>query len=110
MNVLKDGSLYAVADFESKEYSQTIQFIDKEKVDDRFVTVEDGTTAEELIEVLIHRLTFQHEKMNSYYTHEAIRYLENALKALKMRTADRERRGVEGTPNLWQKLLMVEIT
>ena len=62
----------------------------------------DGVTNEEVIRVLIHRLTFLNEKwMDGKFRCQentlAIMKLHEALMWLKKRTADRQDRGVEGT-------------
>lgn len=59
--------------------------------------ISDGTTTEEVLKALIHRLTFLDGKFPSPYNSEAIAGLNVALVALEKRTADRVERGVEGT-------------
>lgn len=57
-----------------------------------------GAFVEGVIQAAIGRLQFfQESRFNSRYNTEAIAYLEEALGALDRRTADREKRGVEGT-------------
>ena len=59
MKVLTEGHKYSLQNFESKEETQTIQFIEKKQVvKDILVTVNDGTTNEEVIEMLIDRLNY----------------------------------------------------
>lgn len=60
-------------------------------------TVEDGTTTEEVIEVLIDRLTFLDNQVESEHNKKAIQSLTDARTALEEHTADRQKREVEGT-------------
>ena len=97
MQVIDPGHIYLVANFE--EDHQLIQFIKKQKNDEGvFETVHDGTTNEELIEVLIDRLTHLNGIMAHDANIKAISHLGSALGYLQSRTDDRVRRGVEGTP------------
>lgn len=62
----------------------------------------DGVTNEEVIKVLIHRITYlndvwQDGKFNCDENGRAIEHLKLALDHLEQRTYDRSRRGVEGT-------------
>ena len=79
---------------------QNLKFIKKEKDEEtgEFKTVQNGTTNEAVLEVLIHRIKVLNEKMPSEHNGQAIAHLEEALAALNARTADRTDRGVEGTP------------
>lgn len=79
--------------------NQTVQFI--EKTTDagdstRLVTVNNGTTNEDLLLVLIDRLQFLSAKFPCRENALAITKLEEALMWLNKRTADRMARGVEG--------------
>ena len=110
MKVLRKGHRYELENFENKDelQNQVIQFIEKEastlknESDTTFaatqlVTVNDGTTNEEVLEVLIDRLTYLSEKLPSRETSIAITKLQEALMWLNKRTQDRLKRGVEGT-------------
>lgn len=99
MKVLKPGYAYRLANFEIPDEGQTIRFIDKapNKETGKFETVYDGTTNEEVLEMLIDRLTFLDHIMQHENNKVAIVLLKTALQALNERTADRESRGVEGT-------------
>ena len=79
------------------EGTQHIAFIKKEEVDGEFKTIQEGTTNEAVIEVLIHRIKFLNEKMACRENSLAITKLEEALHWLNARTAERKARGVEGT-------------
>ena len=65
--------------------------------DDTLEELDDGTTTEEVIMVLMDRLTFLNAKLPSAHNTRAIFNLRRALDELHARTADRVRRGVEGT-------------
>lgn len=81
--------------------TQTLTFIKKELAEEapegELETVLDGTTNEAVLEVLIMRLQHLDTLMRSPFNTKAIEHLECALGALKNRTADRQKRGVEGT-------------
>ncbi|MCR6656629.1 MAG: hypothetical protein NVV63_12645 [Opitutus sp.] len=85
---------------------QTLQFIEKEvvtkvggdMVSTSLVTVNDGTTSEEVLRVLIDRIRFLNTKSPCRENAIVITKLEEALMWLEKRTADRKARGVEGTP------------
>lgn len=87
---------YWLHNFESNE-CQTLLFIKKEEVDGELITVQEGTTNEEVLEVLIHRLKILMEKLPSRETALAITNAEQALMWLERRTKNREDQGVEGT-------------
>lgn len=98
MKVLKAGHLYEVQSFEGRN-PQTIQFIEKvpgEKKGD-LVTVADGTTNEEVIEVLINRITYLNQRLPCKENKLALQGLHMALQALEHRTAKRKAQGIEGT-------------
>ncbi|MGE7777370.1 DUF7681 family protein [Chitinophaga sp. NPDC101104] len=100
MQILTPGHRYVAANFENAEHGQTIQFIEKQPVSEgstEIVTVNDGTTNEELIAVLVDRLNFLNGKFPCRENAIAITHLETALLWLNKRTEDRKKRGVEGT-------------
>ncbi len=99
MRVLTEGHKYVAANFENKENGQTIQFIEKgpiEKDGTELVTMNDGTTNEEIIEVVIDRLKYLNGKFPCKENACAITHLEESLMWLEKRTRDRVKRGVEG--------------
>ncbi len=99
MVVLREGHRYALESLEGGE-PQTIQFIEKMPAASPelpMVTAYDGTTNEEVLKVLINRLEYLNGKMRDATNEIAIVELKSALYALELRTADRVRRGVEGT-------------
>ena len=75
-----------------------VQFIQKEEKDGKFVTVHNGTTNEEVLEMLIDRIMFLDRKLPSEENMKALGQLISALNHLRVRTAERKERGVEGTP------------
>lgn len=104
MKVLKEGHKYELESLDGGE-PQTIQFIEKEatvpergSLTPRFITVNDGTTNEEMIEVLIHRMIYLQNKFSCKENAMTITKLEEALLWQNKRTADRIKRQVEGKP------------
>ena len=118
MKILTEGHKYELENFEEKDKpGQILQFIEKETytkaynlgkvppsnagyTDNHLFTINDGTTNEELIKVLIDRLKYLSEKLASRETSVAITKLEEALMWLEKRTIDRLKRSVEGTAKI----------
>lgn len=100
MITITEGHKYELANFENKDAKgQTIQFIEKIKSpqdETKLLTVNDGTTNEEVLEMLIDRMKFLFNKFPSKETACAITKCEEALMWLEKRTRDRIKRGVEG--------------
>lgn len=94
------GHLYELSNFENKEtQGQTLQFIHKipkELGSTELLTVADGTTNEEVLEVLIDRLQYLQDKFPCKENACAITHLQEAQNWLERRTRDRLKRGVEG--------------
>jgi hypothetical protein len=108
MKIITPGHKYGLAYFEPQEGMQEIQFIEKmplpEGVDAsgrtnpaQLVTVNNGTTNEEVLAMLIDRMKFLSVKLPSRETALAITKCEEALMWLEKRTAERKARNVEGT-------------
>lgn len=101
MNVIVSGHRYELANFETPQASQVLRFIHKEPGcgpgSSLLETVEDGTTNEEVLAVLIDRLNFLQNKHPCRENAIVITKLEESLMWLNKRTADRAKRGVEGT-------------
>lgn len=76
-----------------------LRFVRKERdANGNFVTVQNGTTNEEVIACLIDRITWLNSgPWQCFENSNAIMALELALELLKARTAKRKARGVEGT-------------
>lgn len=101
MKVITPGHRYELDNFEDKSnQGQTIQFIEKkpkEQGSTELLTVNDGTTNEDLLEVLLDRLRFLNKKAPCMENQLAIYRLDEALFWLNKRTENRKNRGVEGT-------------
>ncbi len=100
MKILTPGHHYLLENFERKDGPpQPLQFIEK-KADESgaLVTINDGTTNEEVLAVLIDRLQSLSAKLPSRQTSIAITKLQEALMWLENRTSERKSRRVEGTP------------
>lgn len=100
MKVLTEGHRYELANFEKKdETGQILQFIQKEPVSEgstELKPISDGTTNEEVIEVLIDRIKYLNAKFPCKENACCITHLEEGLMWLEKRTKDRLKRGVEG--------------
>lgn len=100
MNVITTGHKYELANFENAGApGQTLQFIEKVPVEEgskELRTVNDGTTNEELLRVLIDRLQYLNGKFPCRENSIVITKLEESLMWLNKRTADRLARNVEG--------------
>jgi hypothetical protein len=104
MKILTKNHKYELANFENPDApGQVLQFIEKgptpEGVPSGLLTINNGTTNEEVLTMLIDRLNGLDKKMPSPYNKAAIGYCKDALQALERRTVDRRRREVEGTAN-----------
>ena len=100
MKTVVPGYVYELASYKPNGISQTLQFVHKmprAPGDDVLHEVDDGTTTEEVIMILMDRLTFLNAKLPSVHNTRAIANLRRALDELHARTADRVRRQVEGT-------------
>lgn len=103
MKVITEGHKYELNGFESEAGNQTIQFIHKESLMDiegqltgQMYTVNNGTTNEEVLEMLIDRMNYLNNKFPCRENAVAITHLDTALLWLEKRTRDRVKRGVEG--------------
>lgn len=100
MKILVEGHAYELSNFENKDKEgQTLQFIHKVPTVEgstELRTVRDGTTNEEVLEVLIDRLQHLQSKFPCRENAIVITKLEESLMWLNKRTADRLKRGVEG--------------
>ena len=100
MKVKVAGHTYEMSNFENKDgVGQTLQFIHKEpKVENpsELTIISDGTTNEEVLEVLIDRMNFLQSKFPCRENAIVITKLEESLMWLNKRTQDRLKRNVEG--------------
>lgn len=101
METIVAAHKYKLRNQEDPDSYQVLSFIrkgliDPDDHDSKLATIEDGTTTEEVLQVLIDRVT----KLNSQWPCRenslAITNLEQALMWLEKRTRDRVARGVEG--------------
>lgn len=102
MIILTEGHKYIANNFENPSDGQTIQFIEKQPKEEgstELITVNDGTTNEELLVVLLNRLNYLNGKFPCIENSIAITKLDEALLWLNKRTADRVARNVKGTNN-----------
>lgn len=103
MKVITTGHKYELDHFESYGLPgcpvQTLQFIEKTPIAEgakELRTINDGTTNEEVLRVLIDRLNYLQGKFPCRENAIVITKLEEALLWLNHRTAQRQARGVEG--------------
>lgn len=98
MQVITTGHKYELASFEGGP-AQALQFIEKVPTTEgskELRTVNDGTTNEEVLKVLIDRLQYLNGKFPCRENAIVITKLEESLMWLNKRTADRQARNVEG--------------
>lgn len=100
MHVITPGHKYELANFEKPlDPGQTLQFIEKQPDpvgNGIMYTVNDGTTNEEVLRVLIDRLQTMNAKFPCRENAIVLTHLDTALLWLYKRTNDRKERGVEG--------------
>jgi hypothetical protein len=100
MQVFTPGHRYVLESFEDTNSGQVLQFIEKQPESEgstKLVTVNDGTTNEEVLAVLIDRLNYLQAKHPCRENAIVLTKLEESLMWLNKRTADRKARSVEGT-------------
>lgn len=92
------GHTYELSNFEKKdEKGQVLQFIHKEPDEsNELITISDGTTNEDVLEVLIDRMNYLNNKFPCRENSIVLTHLETALLWLEKRTNDRIKRNVEG--------------
>ena len=100
MKINTPGHQYEMSNFENKDQpGQILQFIHKEPKEEgstELITISDGTTNEEVFEVLIDRMNFLQSKFPCRENALVITKLEESLMWLNKRTQDRMKRNVEG--------------
>jgi hypothetical protein len=103
MKCFVEGYRYLLENFEDKTANgQLLQFFHKEaktnedKTAIEMETVSDGTTNEEVLEMLIDRMKYLQAKFPCKENACCITHLEEGLMWLEKRTKDRVKRGVEG--------------
>lgn len=96
MQVITEGHKYALDSFEGG-LPQILQFIEKIPGEEgALTTVNDGTTNEEVLKVLINRMQSLQAKFPCRENAIATTHFETGLLWLEKRTTDRKVRGVEG--------------
>lgn len=99
MKCFREGHLYHAANFEKENDHQLIQFIEKipeSEGSTTLITLNDGTTNEEVLAILIDRMKYLQAKFPCRENALVITKLEESLMWLEKRTADRKKRNVEG--------------
>lgn len=101
MRVLKEGHRYELPAFDNPESTsdkQTLQFVEKAPKPNstELELIQDGTTNEDVLEVLINRMNYLQSKFPCRENALAITNLQQALMWLEHRTKDRVNRKVEG--------------
>lgn len=96
MKILTTGHKYELPGFENPDNTQTIQFIEKKPINKELITLNDGVTNESILEMLINRMNYLQAKFPCQENENSINCLNESLYWLHMRTADREKRNVEG--------------
>ncbi len=87
MEVIKEGTWYELES--TNKTRQSIIFIHK---DDKTGSIVQGTTTEEVLQMLIDRLETLNVKNKSFENDSAIRNLENALREIKKRNKNKSDR------------------
>lgn len=98
MKILNEGYSYEAQNLGDYTSSQEIKFPRFDLIDDELKMIEDGTTNEELLSILINRLQFLQSKAPCRENAIVITKLEESLMWLEKRQKDRAERGVLGTP------------
>lgn len=100
MKTITPGHKYELSNFETDATpNQELQFIEKVPVSEgstELKTVNNGTTNEEVLRMLIDRMQQLQSKFPCRENAIAITKLDEALLWLEKRTSDRKSRGVEG--------------
>ncbi|WP_051263761.1 hypothetical protein [Tenacibaculum ovolyticum] len=99
MKTLTQGHKYELKGFENAKITQTIQFIEKAPIGDttELETINDGTTNEEVLEMLIDRMNYLQGRFPCEENAIVITNLQESLMWLEKRTSDRKKRNVEGS-------------
>lgn len=102
MKIITAGHKYELENHEHPiDVPNQLQFIEKRSAGEGFpegslITVNEGTTNEEVLKVLIDRMNSMQAKFPCRPNAIVTTHLETALLWLEKRTADRKARGVEG--------------
>lgn len=97
MHIITPGHKYTLDSHRLNGVGQYIQFVEKHAAPgDHLAETCDGTTNEELLSVLIDRLSFLNNVVPCGHNINALVSVKRALLCLNKRTAERETRGVRG--------------
>ena len=97
MKVIDPGHVYSLSSY-AGENEYILNFIHKEPDEENKLVIEkDGTTNEEVLEMLLHRLKWLQNRLPSRETAIAITKIEEALLWLNRRTSLRMIQNVENT-------------
>jgi hypothetical protein len=100
MKVIVVGHQFELSNFEQTDQpGQLLNFIHKIPVEEgstELMTIQDGTTNEEVLEALISRLTHLQTEFPCRENAIVITKLEESLMWMQKRTSDRIKRNVEG--------------
>ncbi len=101
MKILSEGHSYILSNFEKDldDYNQQLHFIEKIPISqgsNELKTINDGTTNEEVLRVLINRMNYLQGKFPCRENAIVITKLQESLMWLEHRTQGRVARGVEG--------------
>ncbi|CAA0215244.1 hypothetical protein [Tenacibaculum maritimum] len=98
MKVLTEGHKYQLKNYENPNETQVIQFIEKVPTgeNNELKTINDGTTNEEVLEMLIDRMEHLQNKFPCKENVIVITNLEESLMWLNKRTEKRKKREVKG--------------
>ena len=97
MEAVNLGYQYKLDNLEKGGYSQHIQFINKNLENPEWTV--NGTTSEEVLKMMISRISYLNSLMHSPYNLQVLQKLSECLDLLEKRAEDRKERGVEGTDN-----------
>lgn len=93
MKIIKEGHEYQLSSHDGSLLGGgRLQFVDKTDPED----IKDGTTTEDVIDVVINRLNVLNNRFPCNENAAAIHHLQEARKMLDKRTEDRKKRQVEG--------------
>lgn len=100
VRVIDPGHVYELDNLPAEHNSAArLVFLNKKEVDGELKLVHEGVTTEGVLNVVLDRLDYLENRLPSEFNRAAIAHVEQALKCLEARTADRQGRGVEGTSN-----------
>ena len=99
MEIITPGHTYDLDSHKLGGVKQRLNFVHKEKApdSDKLTEIRDGTTTEEVIDVLIDRINHLNHVLPAVENATVVTYLRRARKALEERTERRRKRLVEGT-------------